>query len=92
MPSLLTQLIIDSKLDIDIKLESADLPKQNENAGVTFKMKGLEGSQRITMNTSALESKVQAFKLLNLISESMGAAFQPYTENVLPIVVENMGY
>lgn len=44
MPSLLTNLVNDSKLEIDIKLESAELPKTSDNAGFTFKMKGLEGN------------------------------------------------
>lgn len=38
-------------------------------------MKGLEGEQRITMNTSALEGKMAAFKLINMISENMGKTF-----------------
>ena len=92
MPNLLNNLVNDSKLEIDIKLESAELPKTSENAGFTFKMKGLEGNQRLTMNTSALESKISAFKLINMISESMGAAFVPYSEAMLPIMIENMNY
>jgi F0F1-type ATP synthase delta subunit len=55
-------------------------------------MKGFEGNQRLTMNTSALESKVSAFKLINMISESMGTSFAPYVQNLLPIMVENMNY
>jgi len=55
-------------------------------------MKGLEGSQRLSMNTSALESKMSAFKLINMISESMGTSFSPYVQGLLPIMVENMNY
>ncbi len=44
------------------------------------------------MNTSALESKIAAFKLLNMISENMGAAFAPYVEPLMPIMIENVNY
>jgi len=45
MPTMLTTLINDSKQDIDIKMENADLAKNIDNnlASFTFKMKGLEG-------------------------------------------------
>ena len=92
LPLILPTLVSDSKLDIDIKMESAELPKNTENAGFTFKLKGLEGNQRLTMNTSALESKVAAFKLIHLISENMGTSFAPFAETVLPIVLENTTY
>lgn len=92
MPNLLTVIINDTKLDIDIKMESAIMPSNSDNTGFTFKMKGFEGDQRISMNTSALESKISAFKFITMISESMGRAFAPYSETVLPIMVENMAY
>lgn len=44
------------------------------------------------MNTSALESKIAAFKLITMISESLGTAFAPYSEAILPIMIENMNY
>ena len=94
MPNLLTTLVTDTKLDIDIKMESTTAAKNNEtgNSGVTIKMKGFEGEQRISMNTSALESKISAFKLINMIAQSMGKAFAPYCEAILPIMLENVSY
>jgi hypothetical protein len=44
------------------------------------------------MNTSALESKITAFKLLQQISENMGKSFGPFCEAILPVVLDNMGY
>lgn len=94
MPALLTNLVNDAKLDIDIKMESADNSKNTEDksTAITFKMKGFEGNQRLSMNTSALESKIAAFKLITMISESLGTAFAPYSEAILPIMIENMNY
>ena len=92
MPLLLTNLVNDAKLDIDIKLSSADDDKPDTSSAFTIKMKGLEGNQRLSMNTSALESKIAAFKLFNMISENMGTAFAPYVEPLLPIMMENVNY
>ena len=44
------------------------------------------------MNTSALESKITAFKLINMIAESMDKAFAPYAMAILPLMVENINY
>lgn len=46
MPALLTNLVNDAKLDIDIKMESADNSKNTEDksTAITFKMKGFEGN------------------------------------------------
>lgn len=90
--TLLPTLVADTKVDIDIKMESAEMPKTTENHGFTFKMKGLEGNQRLTMNTSALEAKIGAFRLITLISENMGTAFAPFAEVFIPIATENTTY
>jgi hypothetical protein len=92
MPFLMTNLVTDAKLDIDIKMTSADEAKSGSGASFTFKMKGFEGDQRLCMNTTALESKVAAFKLFHMIAENMGTAFAPYVEPLLPIMTQNMNY
>lgn len=73
MKHLLPTLVTDANADIDIKMESSDIPSSDK--GFVFKMKGLEGEQRITMNTSALESKISAFALIQETSANMGKAF-----------------
>lgn len=55
-------------------------------------MKGFEGNQRITMNTSALEAKLAAFKMLAQVSEAMGEQFGPYAEALMPTLIENVSY
>jgi len=94
MPNMLTALVNDAKQDIDIKMENAELAKHKEEnmVGFTFKLKGFEGEQKISMNTSALESKIAAFKLIHMISDSTEKAFAPYCEQILPIMVEHMSY
>jgi len=41
MPLLLDQLIVDTKLNLDFKMESTDLPSTNDNMNVKVKVKGL---------------------------------------------------
>lgn len=86
MPVLMESIIQDAKADIDIKMESSAIPKSNAQTSVTFKLKGMEGEQRITMNTTALEGKVTAFKILAQIAENMGKEFAPFCDVVLAMV------
>eukprot|EP00347_Sterkiella_histriomuscorum_P001538 403371652 len=96
MPQLMNNIVNDANLDIDIKMEAADNIKtsdaEDKSAGFTVKLKGFEGDQRLSMNTYALESKIGAFKLINMISESMGTSFAPYSGALLPIMISNMTY
>ena len=85
----LPSLLLDSQQKIDIKMTSAD---EAGGEGFTLKLKGFEGEQRISMNTSALESKVAAFKLLQQISENLGSAFTPFCETVLPVALGDLTY
>jgi len=72
MQFLTTHLLKDANLEIDCKVENAELPSQQE--GFKVKVKGL-GEQRITVKTENLVKKVSAFALLEQISEGMEAAF-----------------
>lgn len=92
MPNMLQNLLNDSKLDIDIILEDAVLSRDSTSnmQSLTFKMKGFDGEQKLSMNTTALESKICAFKLLSMISENAGKSFAPFSEAILPVAVENL--
>lgn len=63
MPILLDQLVADAQLDLDFKMENADMPSTTENMAFVQKVKGF-GEQRISMNTEALVKKTSAFGLL----------------------------
>ena len=94
MQAILPTLISDTKLEIDIKLTSADdiEGQDSKSAGVTLKLKGFEGDQKISMNTSALEAKVMAFKLINSISEHLGTSQTGFSEVVLPVMLQHLTY
>jgi hypothetical protein len=91
MPALLTSLLADTKLELDFKIENADMPNVSGNKGINVKIKGL-GEQRVSMKTEALVKKTAAFGFIEQISENMGQAFAPYCEPLLPTISEHMTY
>jgi hypothetical protein len=62
MPVLLQQLVNDANLEVDFKIENADMPA-GQNEGFNVKIKGL-GEQRISVKTEALVKKTGAFGLM----------------------------
>ena len=91
MPLLLNQLVADAQLDVDFKMESADMPSTTDNLEMKVKIKGL-GEQKVSMNTDALVRKTGAFAVIKKIAENMCRAFQPFVEPLLPIVTSHMAY
>ena len=91
MPSLIDQLVADAQLDVDFKMESADMPSTTDNLEMKVKIKGL-GEQKVSMNTDALVRKTGAFAVIKKIAENMCRSFQPFVEPLLPIVTSHMAY
>lgn len=91
MPLLMETLVHDARLNLDIKMESADMPSTQNSGenGITLKLKGM-GEQRLTMNTDATSKKIGAFNLIEEISANMEKSFAPYVEPLMPIVKEHM--
>lgn len=91
MPLLLTKLMNDCQLDIDFKMESADMPSTTDNLAMNVKIQGM-GEQKVSLNTHALTSKTGAFLILQKVSENLGKAFAPFVEPLLPIVTAHMTF
>lgn len=94
MPVLMDTIVRDSQLSLDFKMQSADQPVTDTNAGFNVKVnliKGM-GEQRVSMNTENLVRKTGAFALLEQVSEKMGSSFAPYVEPLAPIVMEHMKF
>jgi hypothetical protein len=94
-PKFLEILIKDASVNVDIKSENADLPstqQDNKSKSFEFKLKGMENSTRISVNTSALGNKIQAFQLILKLSEAMSYGFAPYIETVLPVLKDNINH
>ena len=91
MPALLK----DVTRDIDLKIQDADLAGASANDGSTalkVKIKGLEGERQISMNTNALENKINALKIVKNLAQSLGTGFFEQVEPVLKIVGELLSY
>ena len=91
MPFLMVPIVHDANLELDFKMEAAELPQTTENMALKVKVKGL-GEQRVSLNTENLVKKTAAFALIQQVSENMGTAFAPYVEQLLPIIVQNTSF
>lgn len=63
MEFLTQHLMKDAALEVDFKMENADMPSTSANAGFNVKVKGL-GEQRVSVKTENLVKKTSAFGLL----------------------------
>ena len=57
-----------------------------------FKLKGMENSTRVSLNTSALGNKIAAFQHIYKLSEAMGTSFEKYIPAVLPVLKANINH
>jgi len=91
LPTLIPKLIADAEKDIDLKMgqavpetEKTDITQSQ--ASLVFKVKGVEGENKIQLNTTALENKISALQQLKSIASHMGPAFN----EVIPEVKETI--
>jgi len=93
-PKYLEILVQDAKTDIDIKQESADLPSaaSDTSKSFEFKLKGMENSTRVSLNTSALGNKIAAFQHILKLSEAMGTGFLQYIPAILPVIKAHINH
>jgi hypothetical protein len=71
-------LIKDITRDIDLKIVDADLAGGKvDDASTSMKVKisGLEGERQISMNTTALENKINAIDIVKNLAQSLGTGF-----------------
>ena len=100
LPDIMNKLIKDSQGDVDFKLEDADLmgaaaSQTNTDAGLTsmvINMKGLDGTKKLTLNTSALENKIQAVQVIKELANNLGKSFFPYVEPLWAIYKDLFQY
>lgn len=82
MPALLR----DAARDIDLKIQDAELaPGKGDDEKVTsmnVKIKGFEGERQISMNTNALENKINAIQIIKNIASNLGNGFFEQVEGV----------
>lgn len=91
MDFLIQNLMKDMKLEVDFKMENADMPSTSANAGFNVKVKGL-GEQRVSVKTENLVKKTTGFGLLEQLSENMAESFAQWAPSVMACIAEHMTY
>jgi len=81
-------LIKDVQRDIDLKIVDADLAGKadNGNTALNVKIAGLEGQRQISMNTNALENKINAIGIIKNLAQSLGTGFFEQVETVANLI------
>jgi methyl coenzyme M reductase beta subunit len=65
LPHIMPALIKDVKRDIDLKIQDAETAgKDSSSTAMHVKIKGMEGERQISMNTNALENKINAIQII----------------------------
>lgn len=88
MPALLK----DANRDIDLKIQDADMPsgKDDEVTALNVKIKGLEGERQISLNTNALENKINAIQIIKNLAQSLGTGFFEQVEPVTQLILKEL--
>jgi hypothetical protein len=47
---------------------------------MTLKVRGMEGDKQVSMNTNALENKINALQIIKNLASSLGTSFFEYVE------------
>lgn len=103
MPNFMPKLLKDSAENIDLNFESVieDVNSDNktskilltkEKTSMQFKMKGMDGEKKISLNTFALEAKLGAAATLKGLAYNLGKHFWPYTLKTGEILQDQVNY
>lgn len=95
LPSVMERVFAGANIDVAAKTEEVlgSTPTDNDNYDknkikkVNLDLGMFGGLKAISLNTAALEQKIEAFHTLFSIAGSTKTAFLPYVETALPIVI-----
>ena len=57
---------------------------------MNIKIKGMEGERQISMNTNALENKINALQIIKNLASSLGTGFFEMVEPVVQLIVSEL--
>ena len=73
--------------DVDFKLEdneianlSSPTPTDSGVTSITVQMKGVEGNKKLSLNTNALEAKINSVQVIKELVKNLGTTFYEYIE------------
>lgn len=100
MPAIMEKLLKDAQGDVDFKLEDADieaLTQQSDNSAagvtsITLAMKGLEGQKKLSLNTNALENKINAVHVIKELARNLGKNFFNFVDQTWNVLRELFEY
>jgi len=95
LPTILPALIRDADRDIDFKVRDADDLEAEPDQGDTkdgysqlnLKVKGLEGAKQVSMNTNALEVKINAIEILKNLARNLGTSIFDHVEDIAKLCI-----
>ena len=93
LPHIMPALLKDISRDIDLKIVDADLAAKNTDTGSTsmnVKIKGMEGERQISLNTNALENKINAIGIVKNLAQNLGTGFFEYVESIAQLVASEL--
>ena len=89
MPQVFPRILMGATIEIDCKSETVTENSTQEDydksryAKKTFDLGMFGGLKTLSLNTAALEQKIEAFRSIHNLSEYLGKAFFPYVEQSL---------
>ena len=63
---------------------------RGERDAMNFKVRGVEGTQQVSVNTFALEVKVNAVRILKALARNLGTSFFDYVEDVAKVCLDEL--
>ena len=85
----------DADKDIDFKVKDADEVGEDdeEDKGIqtlSLKVKGIEGQKSVSMNTNALEVKINAIQILKNLARNLGVHIFEQVEDIAKLCIEKL--
>lgn len=96
LPHIVPALLKDASKDLDFKVKDADEvagDEEEEAEGTTtlnLKIKGVEGEKALSMNTNALEVKINAIQILKNLAQNLGTHMFDYVEDIAKLCIEEL--
>jgi hypothetical protein len=95
LPTLIPALLKDAQRSIDFKVKAADDiggddEEQSGHQSISLKVKGLEGNQEVSMNTNALEVKINAVQILKNLTRNLESSISDHVEPIAKVMIEQL--
>jgi len=95
LPTIIPALLKDAQRSIDFKVKAQDDMggDDEQEKGVqtlALKVKGLEGAQEVSMNTNALEVKINAVQILKNLTRNLETSIADYVEPIAKVMIEQL--